>query len=76
MRVSCEEGDAGYVTFILERGRMPQKVYLDGVLIHDAITADDELGVVIRYKRDRDDNLILDGDGAARETLHGRVEIE
>lgn len=70
MRMSSNENDLGYLAFLefkLAHGRAP-KVYLDGVEIRNAETADDQEGVVVRLSNtSRIPHL---------ETLRGRVVIE
>lgn len=46
MRVSIDPNDPGYSVHA-ERARM----LLDGVEVRDAVTADEEQGLVIRYRR-------------------------
>ncbi len=78
MRVSVFESDPGHGAFLeikaRSNGRGPD-VYLDGVLMSQAVTADDELGVVVRPKRDDDGALLVRDHRLQYETLRGQVEI-
>lgn len=79
MRLSCEKDDPGYPGF--ERAMSSGKrivVKLDGEIVPDAITADENLGFVKLYQRNVDGRLLvsLDGDLVLTEERRGHVEIE
>lgn len=74
MRVSIKKSDRGYrhgfdVSLI--------RVYLDGKLYVDAITADEELGEVTTYARDTRGHAVVSEDGKAVHTkiIKGSVRI-
>ncbi len=73
MRVSTVEGDPGYldpITHVIE-------VYLNGVEVSEVVTADEELGVVVRAVTDSDGNIVVDYERSCvvYETLQGNVKI-
>ena len=75
MRVSVEKGDPGEAAF----GALPEphgvRIFLDGKEVTDAVTADDEIGMVRALRKDADGHLVMDGGEVAIETLHGKVGI-
>lgn len=74
MRVSAYEHDDAYVPMSTNPPRFI--AVLDGAVVHKCVTADEELGMVIRYKM-VDGNYVKTPamDDVERETLHGKVEI-
>lgn len=66
MRVSVFESDTPLQTF---------DIYLDDVLMEYVVSADEELGVIVRAKRDDDGNIVVRGDQIEYESLRGKVEI-
>ena len=77
MRVSGEEGDLGFRWWA--KGGIPKyfHVTLNGEVVPDVVTADEEQGYVDKYMRNPDGTLArLNGsDEAVRERLAGKVEI-
>ncbi len=73
MRISCIKEDKGI--YVLN---FSGKIYLDGVECDKVITADEEEGFIVLYKRDKIGNVILNSDRThvETETLYGKVEIE
>lgn len=71
MRISVDEKDPGFANF---RGHAT-KVLLDGVEVHDCITADEEAGECLCYKDDENGKPVLDGDEIATEIRRGKVQI-
>lgn len=79
MRVSVRPNDSGFATQRNLRSRgLRALVTLNGEHESGAITADDEAGVVVRYKRDAEGEMEFDVDREdyVDEVVHGRVEIE
>jgi nucleoside-diphosphate-sugar epimerase len=81
MRYSTDRDDPGYLPYeAVRRAGQDVHIYLDGQVIKDAVTVDDEAGMVVRYCRNGagDFYLVGSGEGAsiARETLTGSVVIE
>lgn len=75
MRVSVDKYDPGYI------GLFPAthyRVWLDDREVKFVITADDEAGVVICHKVDKNGQVVLGSMPYTleRETLHGRVRID
>lgn len=75
MRVSIDRRDRGF-RHGLDVSTV--RVYLDGVLRRDAVTADEELGEVVVYVRGTDGTVVTDEDGrsARVRTLRGRVRVD
>jgi hypothetical protein len=70
MRISVNPKDKGF------RSDARQfKVTVDGILVARCITADDDLGMVVRYKTDDSRRIAVDGGAATIETVYGRVKI-
>lgn len=63
MQVSVDSGDFG------------AKVYLDGRFLEYCISADDEKGEAVVYKR-HDGDYVVSGDSLEIETIHGNIRIE
>lgn len=82
MRISSDENDPGFHAWQrLMKAPLPDttvslRLSLDGVVVKDAVTADDEEGLLVRYCRAPNGELIVDGDEIRTETLHGAVRIE
>lgn len=76
MRLSVRVNDPGNFLYAA-MGRLGSEVRikLDGAEVDNVITADEEEGFITRYKRDEDGRLLIDGDHAAEDTVHGKVEI-
>lgn len=81
MRVSIRPSDPGHANFL---GFGLHDVYLNGRLVFDCITADEELGLIVRHARDENGRYLLqpttDSDGneyeeIVTETIRGKVEI-
>jgi hypothetical protein len=74
MRISVDPSDRAYTG---ER-YYGATVSLDGVVLRDCVTADDEIGEIVIFKRDKDGNLILNKqrDWFVRQPLTGKVKIE
>lgn len=74
MRISCDTLDPGYLEWN-KIGRLAARVYLDGVEMRDVITADEEAGMVIRYRRNTKGLFVVAAGIVSRETLYGVVEL-
>lgn len=75
MRLSILKDDVSYSVenFILA---MHCHITLDGVNQNYCVTADEELGMVERYKTDENGKISINGDGEAElEVVHGKVVI-
>ena len=72
MRVSIYPTDPGFANF---RGFGRHRVFLNGIEAQDVVTADEELGEVLRLARDEHGSLITDGDELIHEIVRGKVEI-
>lgn len=72
MRVSVQKSDCGYVD-----NNWEYEVYLDNELQTHAITADEEEGYILRYKKDEDGELIINKveDDFETEIVHGKVTV-
>lgn len=77
MRVSCLKSDPGYPAWIQGGGYRRWRILLDGVEQRDVVTADDELGVVVRNRRDARGLIALNErrDAVIRDELRGLVRI-
>ncbi|WP_137279229.1 hypothetical protein [Pseudomonas rhizoryzae] len=71
MRVSADPQDPGYSPGLV--GRVD--VYLDDEKQRDAVTADEEEGLVVIYARDEAGRLRVEGDELVTKTLRGKVRI-
>ena len=73
MRLSVRNDDPGYNLLLAKKARP----YLQGQFVDCAITADEELGIIIRHNLDRDGKIQLTKDKTEilLQTLHGSVEI-
>ncbi len=75
MRVSMDEKDSGFKTWVKLRD-IGVYVFLDGDEVQDVITADDDLGYILKYTSDdAGDPVVIDGNEWAVEELAGAVEI-
>ena len=76
MRASVRTYDSGYAAFC--RMQAPVIVRLNGVRAHDVITADEERGYIMRFRRNPDGTLTLNARRtyAKQEIVRGVVEIE
>lgn len=50
-------------------------IKVDGNVIEKCTIADTDLGLVVRFVTDENGNIVVDGDHARKETIHGNVEI-
>jgi hypothetical protein len=76
MRLSVLADDPGYLAYgCLGRIGRKVKIKLDGEEMSAVVTADEEQGIVVRYKKDAEGHLLAENDEAVTETLHGTVEI-
>lgn len=72
MRVSVDTFDPGYC------GQIPGlQIFLNGIKQNGVVTADDSLGVIVRYKRDSQGKYELDKIACEvlKETLWGEVKF-
>lgn len=77
MRLSADQDDPGFYPWCVLRNRDGYpSVWVDGVEVHDVITVDDDVGLVVRYRRDAKGHFVLDGEDIAREELRGDVLIQ
>ena len=78
MRISCDQGDAGYLIWRNMKNRTAVKVFVDEVEQRDVVTADDETGIVVVLVRDGDGKLVLTPElnAVKRLELRGKVRIE
>lgn len=80
MRISVVKGDPGYLPSWAERSSV--RVYLDGKEVRRVITADEELGFVLRHADDVGDKPIdadlctIQEKISPPEELHGVVRID
>jgi hypothetical protein len=74
VRVSCDTSDPGYINFC---GYGAHEVLLNGSVVREAITADDDRGEVIRWARDEHGEFVFNDarDELLTELLRGKVEI-
>lgn len=72
MRSSANRHDVGF-----ENYHPSHRVYLDGELLHNCVTADEELGRAWCLKTDDDGKIVLNeaGDDIEIVEVAGRVEI-
>lgn len=79
MRLSVVVGEPGYQEWrdLADKGIEP-RVFVDGTLIPDVLSADDEKGIVVAYVRCPNGIMSVDWNtGAAiTNTLRGKVRIE
>ena len=76
IRMSSDKNDAGYRAWCEANGDgMAVKVYLDGVLQRDAVTADEAEGSVYRAARTPAGNFARSADEILHETVYGDVRI-
>lgn len=76
MRISCLKEDTGYEAYLINRNA-DITVYVDGELIDDVITADDESGYVLAMNRDDEGKVMLNNDKSkiVERELLGKVKI-
>ncbi len=74
MRLSIHDDDPGYNWRLIHRR---PKAYLDGQSVDGVVTADEETGMILRHKLDRDGNVQLNREKTEvlTERLYGKVEI-
>lgn len=81
MRVSADKNDTGYDRWMNEavrRGVSPYscKIFLDGKEQPvQLVTADTEVGLIVRMMMDENDCPIIENNDFKREILYGKVEI-
>lgn len=78
-RISCRKGDPGEPLYgMVCSDDLKAKVFLDGVEQKEAITADEELGMVIRHRMTPKGRISVNyaTKEALEETVYGRVVIE
>lgn len=78
MRISVDTDDPGYINYLnlYARGEGIE-IFLDGERMDGVVTADDEIGVIVRYKRDGEGHYQVDefrGE-AVKEDVFGDVKI-
>jgi hypothetical protein len=75
MRISADPRDPGYVNY---RQFHRARVFLDGAEQFGVLIADEEEGVIVRYKRNAAGQFVLDKSGlrVARERCRGTVRVE
>jgi len=71
VRISVRANDPG-----LRPDAIRARVFLDGALISDCFTADEEKGEAHCYARDASGKMIIDGDSIREEVRRGKVRIE
>ena len=76
MRITVDKNDKAFDPKLLPHAYLCD-VYIDGVLTHDCITADEELGEAVIYVRDESGQLMLNTarDAVICKTVHGVVRI-
>jgi hypothetical protein len=74
MRLSVDTSDPGYHP---QAASGNVKVFFDGSELSGCVTADEEQGVAVRFKKDSKGQYVLtpDCDDVEKETLHGKVVI-
>lgn len=76
MRISVDRDDPGYAEWeSLGETRYSAKVFLDGVEMRGVITADEEAGMVVRYRMKDNGLIVIENGDVVRETLYGVVEL-
>lgn len=78
-RYSVNESDDGHLAYLHARdGGLIPVVSVDGVVIEDVVTCDDQDGFVERLLRNEKGKFYLDssGDCAAKEIMRGEVQID
>lgn len=79
MRISLRPKDSGYHEYIQARCHLKRfLIRLNGELQTACVTADDEAGMIVRFKVGADGEFEFDRDRACLvdEVVHGKVEIE
>ncbi len=76
MRITVDKNDKAFDPAALPNAYLCN-VYIDGVLTHDCITADEALGEAVVHARDESGRLILNTarDAIICKTVHGVVRI-
>lgn len=72
MRISVDKNDPGYAAYEADRNVI---VLLDGDPQRLVVTADEERGVIVRYKVDDRGRPVHDGDRMALDVKVGRVQV-
>lgn len=79
MRLSCIRGDPGFAAYKRTiSGRQAVYIFVDGAPQMYVITADEELGEVLRFVQGEDGRPVVnrDKDDFETETVRGRVHID
>jgi hypothetical protein len=71
MRTSSDPQDPGFANFIPGKW----EVYLDGRLVKQCVTADEEQGFVVLHSVDDYGHVIVCGGQVEKLVFHGRVKI-
>lgn len=71
MRLSINADDSGYNLELAMRS----KIYLDGIKQLNALTADEELGYIKRYRINSRGEVYILKDSIETEEVYGKVEI-
>lgn len=76
MRLSVRDDDPGYLAYAA-MGHLGHKVriMLDDQEVRYVITADEDQGLIVRFKHDADDQPVIERDSILEETIRGKVEI-
>lgn len=75
MRYSVNPNDPGYANY--QAAKPPFEAYLDGVPVKHVVTADEDLGLIVRQCCDVGGALMVDRKNwtIVTEELHGRVRV-
>lgn len=72
MRISADPHDPGYEAFCRNRRVV---VLLDGDPQRFVVTADEEAGVIVRYRLDECGRPVFDDERLVKDVVLGRVEV-
>lgn len=77
MRITVDKNDPAFDPVLLPYVYLCN-VYIDGVLTHDCITADEALGEAVVYARDESGQLLIDAerDVLVCKTVRGVIRIK
>lgn len=73
MRLSVITTDPGYASGKITMNAI---IFVDGVKTKDCYTADEEAGIAYCYDRNKNGDLIIDGNSFKTKELHGKVKIK
>jgi len=80
LRISVDQADPGYQKFrdLQATGAPIARVFVDGVLQHYVITADEDMGYVVKSRRDDEGTVMVDWerDEFLTEKVWGSVVIQ